>query len=38
MTDPVQTFTAPEGMATPRGHYSHATRGNVDVTIEVEGK
>ncbi len=27
MTDPVQTFTAPEGMATPRGHYSHATRG-----------
>ncbi|WP_137918616.1 RidA family protein [Hydrogenophaga sp. 2FB] len=22
-----QTFTAPEGMVAPRGHYSHATRG-----------
>jgi reactive intermediate/imine deaminase len=27
MTDSVQTFAAPEGMAAPRGHYSHATRG-----------
>lgn len=27
MSDPVQTFPAPAGMAAPRGHYSHATRG-----------
>lgn len=27
MTTPIDTFTAPEGLAPPRGHYSHATRG-----------
>lgn len=27
MTMDLQTFTAPAGMAAPRGHYSHATRG-----------
>lgn len=27
MNDSIQTFAAPSGMAAPRGHYSHATRG-----------
>jgi len=27
MSDTVHTVPAPEGMAAPRGHYSHATRG-----------
>jgi 2-iminobutanoate/2-iminopropanoate deaminase len=27
MADSIRTITAPEGMAPPRGHYSHATRG-----------
>lgn len=27
MRNKVETFAAPAGMATPRGHYSHATRG-----------
>ncbi|RYZ10808.1 MAG: RidA family protein [Comamonadaceae bacterium] len=27
MENKVQTIAAPEGMAPPRGHYSHATRG-----------
>lgn len=27
MADKVHTIPAPEGMAAPRGHYSHATRG-----------
>jgi 2-iminobutanoate/2-iminopropanoate deaminase len=27
MNETVQTIPAPEGMAAPRGHYSHATRG-----------
>lgn len=27
MTNDIPTIAAPEGMAPPRGHYSHATRG-----------
>jgi 2-iminobutanoate/2-iminopropanoate deaminase len=27
MSEEVQTYAAPAGMAAPRGHYSHATRG-----------
>lgn len=27
MAEAIDTITAPEGMAPPRGHYSHATRG-----------